>query len=160
MKVKIKHLFAGFAILSSLLIFGCTQLQDSLSSSNDDETTTSSTSSGESGKTSRSVTLTGNSTHDLILESSDFSSSLNISEISVKMKTGEGATITGTGNWWFCLASASSDGYICDLSWSDGGYSASITETDKITAIKSNGLYVYGNVSGSATFTITITYTE
>lgn len=49
MKLRTKFFITGFAILSSFLFFGCTQLQDSLSSSDDDETETTSTTTGGGG---------------------------------------------------------------------------------------------------------------
>lgn len=161
MKVKIKHLFAGFAILSSLLIFGCTQLQDSLSSSNDDETTTSSTStsSGE-GKTvtiyPKEQTKNLSSSGEQIVSSVDMIE--NITEIEITLAN---ATSTTTTDWWVTAYTGSWENQVkVNESWSDSlnGYDAKITDSVIISAWTKNGIYIGGNVSGI--LTITITYTE
>lgn len=104
-------------------------------------------------------TLTGSSTHDKV--DFDFSSYSDIEKIEVTLTdvSGEG---TDSDSWWFCTASAESEGYLFNLTWSDDikGYAGSTEDATQISAIITNSLWIYGNVAGTGNIKVTVTEKE
>lgn len=109
--------------------------------------------------------LTGSSSWDAV--SVDFSSYSTISQIDITL-TGVTGTLANYDSssedtsWWFTAETyntETSSDVSATLSWSDevSGYTASITDSDTISAFATYGLNIKGNVKGAGKITVTVT---